>query len=45
MLWPRAIGVNAAILGVRFLREVMRVECVVDPFCGTAAPLVSAAML
>mmetsp|Transcript_48978 Transcript_48978/g.98134 ORF Transcript_48978/g.98134 Transcript_48978/m.98134 type:complete len:94 (-) Transcript_48978:336-617(-) len=34
MLWPKAIGVNAAMLGVRFLKEVVGESQVIDPFCG-----------
>eukprot|EP00292_Cryptomonas_paramecium_P008314 CAMPEP_0113672124 /NCGR_PEP_ID=MMETSP0038_2-20120614/6085_1 /TAXON_ID=2898 /ORGANISM="Cryptomonas paramecium" /LENGTH=289 /DNA_ID=CAMNT_0000588351 /DNA_START=223 /DNA_END=1092 /DNA_ORIENTATION=+ /assembly_acc=CAM_ASM_000170 len=34
MVWPRAIGLDATMLGLRFLREVAGVTCVIDPFCG-----------
>jgi len=34
MVWPKAIGLDATVLGVRFLRDVMGAKKVVDPFCG-----------
>ncbi len=30
----QAIGINAAMLGVRFLKEVANESHVIDPFCG-----------
>ena len=42
MVWPKAIGVDAAIVGARFLREVMKIDRVVDPFCGTGTILAAA---
>ena len=42
MVWAKAIGVDAAMLGVRFLREVMRATHVTDPFCGTGTILAAA---
>lgn len=33
MVWPRAIGLDACILGIEFLKN-NGVECVIDPFCG-----------
>lgn len=32
--WVRAMGVRAAAHGVRFVRDVAKARCVVDPFCG-----------
>eukprot|EP00277_Geminigera_cryophila_P027642 CAMPEP_0179470130 /NCGR_PEP_ID=MMETSP0799-20121207/50640_1 /TAXON_ID=46947 /ORGANISM="Geminigera cryophila, Strain CCMP2564" /LENGTH=132 /DNA_ID=CAMNT_0021276993 /DNA_START=126 /DNA_END=524 /DNA_ORIENTATION=- len=45
MVWSKAIGVDAAILGARFLKERMGVQCVVDPFCGTGTILAAANIL
>jgi hypothetical protein len=42
MVWPRAIGVDAAVLGVRFLRDVVNQTKVVDPFCGLGTILAAA---
>ena len=30
----RTIGLDAAFLGLTFLKEIAQVSCVVDPFCG-----------
>ncbi len=42
MIWPKAIGVDAAVLGVRFLRDVVGQTKVVDPFCGLGTILAAA---
>lgn len=34
MVWPKAIGLNCAVLGVSFLKTVGCVDLVIDPFCG-----------
>ena len=39
MLWPKAIGVDPTVLGIRFLRDLVGVERVVDPFCGVGTIL------
>ncbi len=42
MIWPKAIGVDATILGLRFLRDVVGQTKVVDPFCGLGTILAAA---
>ena len=42
MLWPRGIGLDAAYMGLTFLREVAQVRHVLDPFCGVGTVLAMA---
>jgi hypothetical protein len=39
MMWSRAIGINAALTGITFLKYVCQSTCVVDPFCGQGTVL------
>jgi hypothetical protein len=39
MMWSRAIGINAALIGISFLKYVCHSTCVVDPFCGQGTVL------
>ena len=34
MIWSRAIGLNCAIIGISFLKQICQTRCVIDPFCG-----------
>ena len=34
MIWPKAIGIDATILGVSFLKYTAKEERIIDPFCG-----------
>eukprot|EP00960_Hanusia_phi_P056128 763159-Hanusia_phi.AAC.13 len=39
MVWPRAIGLDACVLCVAFLRNAGNVSTVIDPFCGQGTTL------
>jgi hypothetical protein len=39
MIWNRAIGINAALVGVSFLKYICQTNCLVDPFCGCGTVL------
>ena len=34
MLWPKALGLDSAILGASFLKYVANAPKIIDPFCG-----------
>lgn len=42
MTWPRAMGLAAAELAVRWLRDRADAGCIVDPFCGVGTALAAA---
>jgi len=39
MTWPKAIGLDACIVGMSFLKNAARVDTVIDPFCGQGTVL------
>ncbi|EKX51103.1 hypothetical protein GUITHDRAFT_103022 [Guillardia theta CCMP2712] len=39
MIWPRAIGLDACVLCLAFLRNLGNVSTVIDPFCGRGTTL------
>jgi hypothetical protein len=39
MIWNRAIGINAALVGVSFLKYICQTNSLVDPFCGCGTVL------
>jgi SAM-dependent methyltransferase len=42
MIWPKAIGMDATILGVSFLKWVAKANRIIDPFCGYGTVLAAA---
>ena len=42
MVWSRAIGINSALVGVTFLKYMMKSQTIVAPFCGTGTVLAMA---
>ena len=42
MIWPKAIGIDATILGLGFLKYVAQESRVIDPFCGYGTVLAAA---
>jgi hypothetical protein len=39
MVWPKGIGLNAGLVGVNFVHNVLKSPCLIDPFCGHATVL------
>jgi len=39
MVWPKGIGLNAGLIGVNFIHNIMKSDCLIDPFCGHATVL------
>jgi hypothetical protein len=42
MLWAKGIGINTALLGCTFLKNIANTDCIIDPFCGVGTVLAMA---
>ena len=39
MLWAKGIGLHSGLIGVNFIRHVMKSDYIIDPFCGVGTVL------
>jgi tRNA G10 N-methylase Trm11 len=42
MLWAKGIGLNTALMGCAFLKNIANADCIIDPFCGVGTILAMA---
>lgn len=45
MLWPKGIGLNAALVGCSYIKNCVKADCIIDPFCGVGTVLAVASAI